>query len=105
VRNAAALVGLDEVISALPQGYDTPAEKLQLSQGQYQLLSIARAVCAGPEILLLDEITANLDSDTELRVLQALEKASRGRTVISISHRLQESRLSSRTISIPARSA
>ncbi len=90
VKAAASLVGLHESILALANGYDTPAENAAFSQGQFQLLSIARAVAASPNILLLDEITANLDSDTEHRVLEALKRASKGRTVLSISHRLHE---------------
>ena len=78
-----------ESIAALEQGYDTPIGRAAFSQGQLQLLSIARAVAASPRMLLLDEITANLDSDTERRVLDALERAAAGRTVLSISHRLQ----------------
>lgn len=89
VENAAKLVGLHDSIIALPEGYDTPASEAAFSQGQFQLLSVARAVAASPEILLLDEITANLDSDTECRVLDALGRAADGRTVLSISHRLQ----------------
>ena len=88
VERAAKFAGLHESILALPQGYDTPCEKAAFSQGQLQLLSIARAVAASPKILLLDEITANLDSETEGRVLSALERAAAGRTVLSISHRL-----------------
>jgi ABC-type multidrug transport system fused ATPase/permease subunit len=84
----------------LDQRYNTPVEKLTFSQGQFQLLSIARAVASQPKILLLDEITANLDSETELRVLQGLERACKGRTVLSISHRLNESTHSSRLIQI-----
>lgn len=100
VEAAAKLVGLHETILELSQGYGTPAEKLPLSQGQLQLLSIARAVAAQPQILLLDEITANLDSETEQRVLQALAQACRGRTVLSISHRLNESTHSARLIEL-----
>ena len=88
VEDAAKLVGLHDSILALANGYNTPAENAAFSQGQFQLLSIARAVAASPKILLLDEITANLDSYTERRVLEALKRASQGRTVISISHRL-----------------
>ena len=84
---AARLAGLDEVIALLPQGYDTPCTEGLFSQGQWQLLSIARAVAADPGVLLLDEITANLDARTEERVLEALRRASTGRTVLSISHR------------------
>ncbi len=91
IEAAARLVGLHETLFSLPDGYDTPALDLHLSQGQLQLLSIARAVVSSPEILLLDECTANLDSDTEGRVLKALECACSGRTVLSISHRLSES--------------
>lgn len=57
------------------------------SQGQWQLLSIARAVVAQPSLLLMDEITANLDAETEKMVLQALRRAAEHRTVISVSHR------------------
>lgn len=87
VQKAARLAGLDEVIALLPQGYDTPCTEGLFSQGQWQLLSIARAVAADPGVLLLDEITANLDARTEERVLEALRRASTGRTVLSISHR------------------
>ena len=86
-QTAARLAGLDEVIELLPQGYDTPCTEGLFSQGQWQLLSIARAVAADPGVLLLDEITANLDARTEERVLEALHRASSGRTVLSISHR------------------
>mgnify|MGYP002231159615 CR=1 FL=1 len=58
------------------------------SQGQWQLLSIARAAVARPKLLLLDEITANLDAETEKEVLEALKRVSENRTVISISHRV-----------------
>lgn len=87
---AASLVGLDSAIEALPQSFDTPCTEGIFSQGQWQLLSIARAIAAGPRILLLDEITANLDADTEQQVLTALRRASAQRTVVSISHRLYE---------------
>ena len=87
-EEAARLVGLHETICALEQGYDTPCKEGLFSQGQFQLLAIARAVAADPAILLLDEITANLDGDTEQTVLTALERAAARRTVVSISHRL-----------------
>ena len=87
VRRAAALVGLDKHIETLPQGYDTPCTPALFSQGEWQLISIARAAVADPKIMLLDEITANLDAETEQCVLRALGRASEGRTVISISHR------------------
>ncbi|ABX42501.1 ABC transporter ATP-binding protein [Lachnoclostridium phytofermentans] len=100
VEAAARLVGLHESIMELTDGYDTPAEKISFSQGQLQLLSIARAVVAAPKILLLDEITANLDSDTERRILDALDRATQGRTVLSISHRFHEHTQNQRTIQI-----
>ena len=90
VQKAAKTVGLHDTICALEQGYDTPCTLPLFSQGQWQLLSIARAIAAEPEILLLDEITANLDAETEQIVLSALRNASRDRTVLSISHRLYE---------------
>lgn len=87
---AAKLAGLHEVIAGMEQGYDTPCTDALFSQGQWQLLSIARAVAAKPSILLLDEITANLDVGTEQEVLHALRRAGENRTVVSISHRLYE---------------
>jgi len=98
-QKAAKLALLDEVIISLPQGYDTICKEGMLSQGEWQLLSIARAVAADPSILLLDEITANLDAETEARVLEALRRASNGRTVLSISHRIYEN-LGGRTVEI-----
>ena len=88
VREAAAIAGLDEAIENLDEGYDTVCTQGIFSQGQWQLLSIARAAVAKPKLLLLDEITANLDAQTEKEVLQALKRVSTGRTVISISHRV-----------------
>ena len=84
---AAKLANADGFIRMLPQGYDTPCTPDIFSQGQWQLLSIARAVAADPELLLLDEITANLDAETERAVLRALKRATANRTVLSISHR------------------
>ena len=85
VREAARIAGLDATIEQLEKGYDTLCTSEIFSQGQWQLLSIA---VAKPKLLLLDEITANLDAQTEEEVLQALKRASEGRTVISISHRV-----------------
>lgn len=90
VVRAAKLVGLHETIQKLEQGYDTLCRPEIFSQGQWQLLSIARAVAGEPKILLLDEITANLDAETEEMVLEALKNAAMGRTVISISHRVYQ---------------
>lgn len=101
-RAAAALAGIDAAIRALPEGYDTVCTEGIFSQGEWQLLSIARAAAADPAVLLLDEITANLDAETEARVLAALRRASAGRTVLSVSHRVYEN-LGGRTIEIRTR--
>ena len=87
VRGAARIAGLDATIEQLEKGYDTPCTQEIFSQGQWQLLSIARAAVAEPKLLLLDEITANLDAETEKAVLAALKRVAKDRTVISISHR------------------
>lgn len=101
-RDAAVLAGIDAAIRALPEGYDTVCTEGIFSQGEWQLLSIARAAAADPAVLLLDEITANLDAETEARVLEALRRASAGRTVLSVSHRVYED-LGGRTIEIRTR--
>ena len=101
-KDAAALAGIDAAIRALPEGYDTVCTEGIFSQGEWQLLSIARAAAADPAVLLLDEITANLDAETEARVLEALRRASAGRTVLSVSHRVYEN-LGGRTIEIRTR--
>ena len=101
-RAAAALAGIDAAIRALPEGYGTVCTEGIFSQGEWQLLSIARAAAADPAVLLLDEITANLDAETEARVLEALRRASAGRTVLSVSHRVYEN-LGGRTIEIRTR--
>lgn len=88
IKAAAVLTGLDGVIESFENGYDTVCTPELFSQGQWQLLSIARAAAADPKILLLDEITANLDAETERQVMQALKKVSEKRTVIAISHRV-----------------
>jgi len=85
---ALRLSRLEAVVRALPEQLDTPMSSGLFSRGQLQLLSIARAVVTSPRLLLLDEITANLDSETEQNILEALEAAAEGRTVLSISHRL-----------------
>ena len=101
-KRAAVLAGIDGAIQTLPQGYGTPCTDGMFSQGEWQLLSIARAVVADPAVLLLDEITANLDAETEARVLEALRRASAGRTVLSVSHRIYED-LGGRTVEIKTR--
>ena len=88
VKAAAQLTGLADIIEELEKGYDTICTQELFSQGQWQLLSIARAAASSPKLLLLDEITANLDAETEKEVLQALRRISENRTVISISHRV-----------------
>lgn len=102
-QKAAELAGIDEAIRALPDGYHTICTDGMFSQGEWQLLSIARAAAADPAVLLLDEITANLDAETEAHVLDALRRASEGRTVLSISHRIYEN-LGGRTVEIKAHS-
>ena len=101
-KSAAQLAGIDAAIASLPEGYDTVCTDGMFSQGEWQLLSIARAVAADPAVLLLDEITANLDAETEVRVLEALRRASAGRTVLSVSHRIYEN-LGGRTVEIKTR--
>ena len=96
-KKAARLVGMEAAIQTLPDGYDTVCTDGMFSQGEWQLLSIARAAAADPAVLLLDEITANLDAETEARVLEALRRASAGRTVLSVSHRVYEN-LGGRTL-------
>jgi len=98
-KNAAKLAGIDAAIAAMPGGYDAVCSEGMFSQGEWQLLSIARAAAADPAVLLLDEITANLDAETEARVLEALRRASEGRTVLSVSHRIYEN-LGGRTVEI-----
>ena len=103
-QKAAKLAGMDDTIRSLPEGYATVCTDGMFSQGEWQLLSIARAAAADPTVLLLDEITANLDAETEARVLKALRRASEGRTVLSISHRIYEN-LGGRTVEIKATDA
>ncbi len=88
IKEVCADVGLAESIESLPKAYETyVAGQGTFSWGQCQLLSIARAVAANPKIILLDEITANLDSATEERIMRAVRNVSHGRTVLAISHR------------------
>ena len=90
-EQAARRVNAHDFISALPDGYDTElSERGQnLSQGQRQLLAFARVLAADPEILVLDEATASIDTETELLIQDALRKLTEGRTSILIAHRLQ----------------
>lgn len=88
IENAMKFVGLHDYIITFEKGYDTVASPHLFSQGQMQLLSIARAIVTSPPIMLLDEITANLDSETEEKIISVLKSASSERTLLSISHRL-----------------
>lgn len=89
IKKAIEFVGLTAYIEALENGFDTEVNGENIfSQGQKQLLAIARAIVTNPPILLLDEITANLDSITEEKIVSVLQKASNYHTILSISHRL-----------------
>jgi len=90
VENAAKLANAHFFISHLPQGYDTvlTADGANLSQGQRQLLSIARAAVANPPVLILDEATSSIDTRTEKIIQQGMDKLMEGRTVFVIAHRL-----------------
>jgi ATP-binding cassette subfamily B multidrug efflux pump len=89
IRQVLDYVGLGDYVYSLDKGIDTPADQGTLfSQGQKQLLAIARAIVTDPPILLLDEVTANLDSITEERIVSVLQKAGQSHTILAISHRL-----------------
>lgn len=91
IREVMKRVYLDEyVMTSFEKGYDTPFKEELFSRGQLQLLSLARALVFDPQILLLDEISANMDSETEKELLSVLSGATDKHTVISISHRLSE---------------
>jgi len=91
IEQAARHVHAHEFIERLPQGYDTPLVERgrNLSQGQRQLLAFARVLAADPEILVLDEATASIDTETEQLIQDALHVLTSGRTSIIIAHRLQ----------------
>ncbi|MDU7138962.1 MAG: ABC transporter ATP-binding protein [Streptococcus mitis] len=90
VQAAADFVDADSFIQELPQGYDAPVSERgsSFSTGQRQLLAFARTVASQPKILILDEATANIDSETESLVQDSLAKMRQGRTTIAIAHRL-----------------
>lgn len=90
VQSAAAFVDADSFIQELPKGYDSPVSERgsSFSTGQRQLLAFARTVASQPKILILDEATANIDSETESLVQDSLAKMRQGRTTIAIAHRL-----------------
>lgn len=100
IEKALKFVGLIEYISSFEKGMDTEViNDSMFSQGQKQLLAIARAIVTNPPILLFDEITANLDSITEERIVTVLQKVRNNKTILSISHRLS-SMMASDTIVI-----
>jgi ATP-binding cassette, subfamily B, multidrug efflux pump len=90
VQEAARMVHIDEFVKHLPQGFQTPLGErgVNLSLGQRQLLSFARAIVFRPQILILDEATSNIDTETELVVQDALHNISVGRTTLIVAHRL-----------------
>ena len=90
VRRAAEIVNADSFIQKLPHGYDEPVTERgsTLSAGQRQLLSFARTLAYDPKILVLDEATANIDTETETLITQALARLMDGRTTIMVAHRL-----------------
>ena len=90
VRAAARVANADSFISRLPRGYDTPvvADGANLSQGQRQLLAIARAAVANPPVLILDEATSSIDTRTEALIQRGMDSLMAGRTVFVIAHRL-----------------
>jgi ATP-binding cassette subfamily B protein len=90
VIEAAKIAGADEFIRRLPQGYETELGErgASLSQGQRQLIAIARAILADPRILILDEATSNVDTRTERLIQRALEQLMAERTSVVIAHRL-----------------
>lgn len=89
-RKAAELAGADDFISRLPQGYETELSNngANLSQGQRQLIAIARAAVADPPVMILDEATSSIDTRTEAIVQRGMDKLMEGRTVFVIAHRL-----------------
>mgnify|MGYP000136329032 CR=1 FL=1 len=87
-KNAAKLAGIDAAIAAMPGGYDTVCSEGMFSQGEWQLLSIARAAVADPPVMILDEATSSIDTRTELLVQRGMDALMKGRTVFVIAHRL-----------------
>jgi ATP-binding cassette subfamily B protein len=100
IRRAAEIAGLEGDIEGFPAGYQTMVGErgITLSGGQKQRAAIARAVLRDPRILILDDALSSVDTLTEERILQALENAMRGRTVILISHRVSTVRQADRIV-------
>ena len=100
IESAIKFVGLHDYVINLDRGYETVVMPYLFSQGQCQLLSIARAIVTNPPIMLLDEMTANLDSETEEKIICVLKNASNERTVLCISHRLSSKLTSDKIITL-----
>jgi len=102
IREAAEVVGLREFIETLPRAWDAPVEERggNLSGGQRQLISLARAFLASPRILILDEATSSVDTETEAAIQSALDKVLAGRTAFIIAHRLSTVKQASRILVI-----
>lgn len=104
IADVLKFVGIYGYVKGLPNGMSTQASEDLFSKGQQQLLSIARAIVTDPPILLLDEMTANLDSDTETKIINVLQDASANRMLISISHRFSKVLKYDRKIKVEDRS-
>ena len=100
IENAARIANADSFIRRLPQGYDTmvTGDGANLSQGQRQLLAIARAAVADPPVLILDEATSSVDTRTEALIEKGMDQLMEGRTVFVIAHRLSTVRNSNAII-------
>jgi ATP-binding cassette subfamily B protein len=100
VEHAAQMIGVDEFITQLPGGYDYHVMErgATLSLGQRQLLSFIRAILYNPSILILDEATSSIDSESEILIQHAIDKLIKGRTSIVIAHRLSTIRKANKII-------